>query len=455
MTLALPRRHIARELRRAYRLHRDGQLGEAMQLYASVLTHEPTNAMALHYAALIGRHLNDHAKQRGLPTNDEAVMRLMALSVAYAPDNPAAIHNFAKFKHDRGELDDAKQLYETAVALDPTQGESWTNLGNVWGELGNRLRAEACWLRALECPSSLADARFNLSFLRLMKGDFARGWAEYECRWDSPTFRHGYGRPELTAPKWDGAPITGTLLLHQEQGAGDAIWMWRYVPLIRARVGRLVIEVIPGLASLFRAFFPDVEVIARGDARQPIPPHDAQLAMLSLPSVFGTTLETIPECVPVPAELASIRPESGRIGLCWRGSTTHTNDRIRSIPFEATWPLLDEPGLTWQSLQFGWDTSPPLDQCPPGDFLETACAIARCSLVISCDTSTAHLAASMGVSTWILLPFSAEWRWLEDRIDSPWYPSAVLHRQAIAGDWLELTRRLAPMLAAAARRGDA
>jgi hypothetical protein len=168
--------------------------------------------------------------------------------------------------------------------------------------------------------------------------------------------------------------------------------------------------------------------------------------MMSLPFVFGTTLETVPPPAPFQANGGSIQAEPGRIGLCWRGSTTHTNDRVRSMPFEATFPLLDVPGLTWQSLQFGYETSAPLDSCPLGDFLDTARAIARCSLVVTVDTSVAHLAGAMGVPTWVMLPFAAEWRWLQDRSDSPWYPSATLLRQRHAGDWNELTEWAATML---------
>jgi hypothetical protein len=148
------------------------------------------------------------------------------------------------------------------------------------------------------------------------------------------------------------------------------------------------------------------------------------------------------------AQFPPIQPEPGRIGLCWRGSTSHPNDLIRSMPFERCFPLLDVPGLAWQSLQFGYETSPPMDPLPVGDFLETARQIARCSLVITVDTSVAHLAGTMGVPTWLLLPFVAEWRWMLDRNDTPWYPGMVLSRQSAAGDWKELVARVAEQLVA-------
>src|SRR6185503_427461 len=255
-----------------------------------------------------------------------------------------------------------------------------------------------------------------------------------------------HGRKDLTAPLWDGTEMPGALYLHLEQGIGDFIQMTRYVPLVQERVGRVVIEVIPALVPLARVMFPETEIATKGEAP---PAHAAQLPMFSLPHLFRTTLENIPDPVPFlvnSAENLPIQAEPGRIGLCWKGSATHPNDLVRSMPFEACFPLPDLSGLTWQSLQFGYDTSPPLDQMPVGDFLETARQIARCSLVITVDTSVAHLAGCMGVPTWILLPYIAEWRWLQGRDDTPWYRSAKLWRQKEAGNWGELVQRLASAL---------
>lgn len=444
--LAIPARANKR-FRRALELHRGGRIFDALPIYVELLEQFPKHPALLHYVALLGRQLYDRARHR--KEASDAAVRLMLLAVEGSPDNAGAVHNLAKLHHDRGEIDAAKACYEAAVALDPAQGESWTNLGNVYGELGNRMRAESCWLRALECPIAASDAAYNLSFLRLLKGNYAEGWPLYEHRFQSPGFAVDYGRPDLTRPKWSGAPVR-TLYVHQEQGAGDALMMARYIPLAEARADHVIVEVIPGLVSLFAATFPDLEIVARGDRP---PSHDAQVSLLSMPAVFGSTLTDLPPPASFRAGIGSIGPEPGRIGLCWRGSPGHTNDRIRSMPFEALAPLLTTPGYAWQSLQFGYDvTAPvdgiPVDPCPAGDFLETARAIARCETVITVDTSIAHLAGSMGVDTWILLPFSAEWRWLQDREDSPWYPgTARLWRQARAGDWVALATRVAAELA--------
>lgn len=143
-------------LQEAYAAHKAGDLVRALELYTKVLHAEPRNAAALHYVALIAADLNKLRKAAGRSTVEDEAMRLMAAAIAHAPENAGGVHNFAKFKHDRGELEDARQLYETAVAKKPDQGESWTNLGNVYGDLGDRARAEECWNRSLECPQGNA-----------------------------------------------------------------------------------------------------------------------------------------------------------------------------------------------------------------------------------------------------------------------------------------------------------
>jgi len=424
-------------LQKGYRAHQRGDVATALRCYRRVLDENAYNPIALHYAALAGFQINQYARQEKKPAADDEVMRMMALSVAYAPDNAAAVHNFAKFKHDRGELGEARTLYLNALELNNQLAESWTNLGNVCGELGDRAAAEECWNRALACPASpAAEARFNISMLKLLRGEYDEGWADYECRWGCAGFRIGYGRPEIKGARWDGSPVDGTLLLHGEQGAGDVIMMARYIPLAQQLVTKVIVEVFPSLVEYVRATFPGVEVVEKGGE---IPGHHVQLPMMSLPAVFRTSLATIPR--PIPAKLDGIRPESGRIGVCWKGSPTHPNDRTRSVPFESVEQLLELPGVTWQSLQYG-ESPAPLQALEAADYLDTARAIARCELVITVDTSVAHLAGSLGVETWLLLPYVSEWRWLQDRTDSPWYPTMYLWRQAKAGDWGELLARV-------------
>lgn len=405
-----------------------------------------------HDCALIARHLAEGTERGRDPEVADAIVRGFAHAIAVDPRNPINHHNLAGWLDYLGRDAEAGEQYRAALQLNQHQWESWVSWGHSCGRLGDRESAEQCWQNAFKVTDA-DDAqrgpqrRWGMAMLRLLKGEYIRGWDDYEARLTFPPYVERHGRPDLTAPRWDGAEMSGTLYLHGEQGAGDQIMTARYIPIVRSRVGRIVIEVVRSMIPLFEVMFPGVELVAKGDVA---PPHDAQLPMFSLPYICGAALENIPDPVPFPvcsAENVPIQPEPGRIGLCWRGSATHPNDLIRSMPFEATFPLLDLPGLAWQSLQFGYETSPPLDPMPVGDFLDTARQIARCSLIITVDTSIAHLAGVMGVPVWILLPFSAEWRWLQDRDDSPWYPSARLWRQSTAGDWRGLVGRVATELA--------
>jgi tetratricopeptide (TPR) repeat protein len=408
-----------------------------------------------HDIALIARHLAEGTQKGRDPEVADAIIKGFAHAIAVAPHNPINYHNLAGYEDYLGKDREACLHYELALRMAPHQWESWVSWGHALGRLGDLDGAEQCWSNALAINDALdlqkRERRWAIAMTRLMKGDYLRGWDDYEGRLTFPPYLDKHGRSDLKMPFWDGEPMTGTLYLHLEQGIGDALQMTRYVPWVKARVGRLVIEVIKGLVSLFQEMFPDVEIATKGETP---PAHDAQLPMFSLPHLFGTTLENIPDPVRFvvkSAENVPILREKGRIGLCWKGSATHPNDLIRSMPFEECAPLLDLQQFTWQSLQYGYEVSAPLEMMPLGDFLETARQIGRCSLVITVDTSTAHLAGMMGVPTWILLPHIAEWRWLQNRDDSPWYPSMKLWRQSKPGDWGELVARVANALETSTR----
>lgn len=465
-----------RLFRRGMELHKRGAILDALRVYGAIIAAHPGYAPALHHAALATQQVRRHARAKGIEYDDGAAFRLFVAAIdhaneiaqkaaATAPDaflgsgNPfaharlahaAMVHNFAKFQQDRGALDGpagARALYEAAIGLNPDLSEAWTNLGNVYGELGNRLRSDAAFARALQCPAVEAETVFNLSFLRIMKGDFEQGWRDYEARWACPEFLLSYGRPDLTAPRWNGEQFDGTLYLHGEQGAGDVIMMARYIPQVLERCrGGLYVEVLEGLVSYFRETFivsmDRMIVVPRGGE---IPPHDAQLPMMSLPAVCGTSIATIP--APVPTRFHGIRSDPRKIGVCWKGSATHVNDRNRSMPTAELAPLLALEGYTWQSLQFGVDDVAGLQPLISTDYLDTAREIASCGLVITVDTSVAHLAATLGVETWILLPHHAEWRWMQDRDNTPWYPSAKLWRQQQPGSWANTVIRLRTALA--------
>jgi hypothetical protein len=241
---------------------------------------------------------------------------------------------------------------------------------------------------------------------------------------------------------------------------------WRYAALAAARGANVVVEVQPPLKSVLAGVDGVSEVVAEGD---PLPPHDLRCPMLSLPLAFGTTLATIPNRVPyiaaAPERIAKWRAllPSGkaRIGLVWAGNRGHHNNRNRSIALERLLPLLAVPGIDWVALQTEIDgpDRAVLDAHPDitnlgdalSDFGDTAAVMAALDLVVSVDTAAAHLAGAMAKPVWILLPFSPDWRWLTDRRDSPWYPTARLFRQRAAGDWSSVISEVVRELPAVAR----
>lgn len=312
--------------------------------------------------------------------------------------------------------------------------------------------------RALfQCPDNVA-ARVNLAKLLLLQGDFIAGWHAFEWRWRQP---ETILRPRPVAGRlWTGEPIEGaSILLHAEQGYGDAIQFVRYVPLVAAAGGRVILEVPRPLSRLMRSAAGPVEMIERGE---PAPRTAWHCPLMSLPFVFGTTPATIPRTVPylrAPAPEAEawssrLRGPGLRIGIVWAGSPAHRNDRRRSLPPALLTPLSEIGGATFVSLQKteadAFADGLPFPCVNAGaelsDFAVTAGIVDSLDVVVSVDTAVAHLAGALGKPVWILLPFAGEYRWLLDREDSPWYPTARLFRQPAPGDWVSVITRVAQEL---------
>jgi hypothetical protein len=295
----------------------------------------------------------------------------------------------------------------------------------------------------------------------LQLGDFAAGAAEYEWR-----LRPGRGAalPSLERPLWDGRPLPSkTILLRTEQGLGDAIQFVRYAPLVRARCGRVLLQCPPELSLLF-ATTPGIDQVVTTD--EALPAFDAQAPLMSLMRILETRLESIPAEVPYlaadPERVATLRARLGsakalKVGLVWAGNPNFKGDRDRSLTsLSLLEPLLGVEGVSFFSLQKGErtgeiaalglserivDLAPALD-----DFADTAAAISQLDLVISTCTSVPHLAGAMARPVWTLLAFAADWRWLLDREDSPWYPTMRLFRQRARGDWPGVIARVADEL---------
>jgi hypothetical protein len=282
----------------------------------------------------------------------------------------------------------------------------------------------------------------------LAAGEMAEGWKEYEWRWRTPLMFAV--RRRFTQPAWDGGG-GGTLLIHAEQGLGDTLQFCRYATLAAARGARVILEVQAPLVRLLRSLPGAGAVIARGEA---LPDFDVHAHMLSLPHIFGTTLETISAATPYltadPADSETMRIRLGqktglRVGLVWAGNSYASVpemaavDRRRSLAPEHLAPLLDIPEIDFISLQKGgkapaaFGLTDFMDEMR--DFADTAALVENLDLVISVDTSVAHLAGALGKPVWLLNRFDAEWRWLDGRTDSPWYPGMRIFRQDKPGDW--------------------
>ena len=351
-----------------------------------------------------------------------------------------------------------------AVAQRPELPLVHTNLGTAFQALNASNEALACYEAALAVAPDDPLAHFNRAISWLTIGDYRRGWPEFEWRWRCSQF---FGRSLVDDPRrWDGSPLAGrTLLVYTEQGLGDAIQMLRFVPAIRAAGGRVVVRCGPTLATLLREAAIADAVVTEDD---PLPAIDVHAAVMSLPWLLRVTLEGLPGATPYlsvgAARRAAWRERLARIpgrrlGVCWKGNPTHPRDGQRSIGvgwFEQMAPRLDDvtlvsllhekPATDVPGAAIRWLTDV---HEGPIDLADVAAALLSLDGVVTVDTVIAHLAGALGVRVWILLPFFADWRWMLDRPDTPWYPTARLIRQPRRGDWVRVFQSVTAELASA------
>ncbi len=389
--------------------------------------------------------------------------------LAAAPGHVEALGNRGNALLKLNRVAEALAAYDAALRRAPSNSELLTNRAVALRRLDRPQEALLSVATALKLKPGFAQARFVESVARLTLGDFAAGWQSYEARWQVGWLK-SQGR-DFAAPLWLGKePLAGkTLLLHAEQGLGDTIQFARYAQLLAARGANVVLEVQAPLVRLLSRLQGVAAVVAR---QAPLPRYDFHCPLLSLPLACGTTLQTIPADVPyiVPddADVAAWRarlPQGRpRVGLVWSGERAHDNDLNRSMRLSTLAPLLDVPGVTFVSLQHEVrEVDAPLLQSRADvrnigpdftDFVDTAAVIASLDAVIAVDTAVAHLTGAMGKSLCLLLPFAADFRWLRERKDSPWYPSARLYRQPQFGDWDSVVERLRHDLRAGSARHE-
>jgi tetratricopeptide (TPR) repeat protein len=386
------------------------------------------------------------------------------LALALRPDDPDALNNRGNALAGLNRFDEAIASYDRALAIRPDDATALSNRGNALVELKDFDAALASFRHAQRLRPDYGDAHYNEAGCRLLIGDYEEGWRKYE--WRSKT-RHGERTMrKLARPLWLGKEdLAGrTILVHADSGFGDTLQFCRYVRSLAARGAHVIFEVQPALKRLMAEGTGARLVVARGE---PLPDFDLHCPLLSLPLAFATSVTTIPPPpppLPVPAQpardwearLPPRKPPSGqqlRVGICWSGNPLQGDDKNRSMTLDAMGPLFELP-IQLVSLQkevrphdraflvahgarfphFGADLS---------DFLETAALASRMDLVVSVDTSVAHLACALGLRTWIPLAFRPDWRWLADGDRCPWYPQARLFRQSRRGDWAEVIARVA------------
>ncbi len=427
-------------------LQNSGRLREAIEAYRQEIARTPDHVEA---------HSNLGAALKELGELDQAIIAYRrALDIQ---PNRAEVHNnLANALKETGRLDEAIVAYRHAIALKYDFAEAHGNLADALARKGLVSEAIDACRAAVGLQPGSADMHWDLAFYLLLLGRFEEGWKEFEWRLERNGGRLKRSFPQ---PRWNGEDPRGkTVLLFAEGGFGDAIQFVRYATLVCHRGARVLLECQPTLVRLLQSVKGISQVVAAGDA---LPAFDWQIPLQSLPMIFNTILDSVPADVPYispPPELATewARRLAGdttfKVGLAWAGSAVNNDKRSRFLA-ELT-PLGEVEGVTFYSLQKGL----PADQATPAgmrlqriadplaDFADSAALVSNLDLVISVDTSVAHLAGALGKRVWVLIPKEAEFRWMLDRTDSPWYPTMRLFRQRTDSDWLGVSQDMATQL---------
>lgn len=439
--------------------------------FSEVLDYKALRAGALHMLGVIALHkeknhravvLFREAERAGLSSSEfltnfsislrrtgkiEDALALLRRAIAQKPTAEAHL-SLGNVLRDECRWEESLANYQEALKLKPDLSKAHRGMGNLMRDTHRGEESLAAFERARAIEPDDHDLILDHAHAKLFVGDFLGGFRDYEARWGSKEMKARL----FDVPRWDGSPVPDkTVMIHGEQGFGDNIQFVRFIGDAARRVGKLILEVRGPLLTLFHTldFGVPVEIVEQGRER---PAFDLEMPMMSLPMAFATTAETLPP--PARFNIAAERiaawrerlPKTGmKVGLIWQGNPKARADQGRSPPLSELAPLMDVPGVTYVSLQKS-DGLDQIDSTPfagkmvvpgqaLGDFAETAAAILALDLVISSCTATLHLAASLGVPVFGMLKYHADWRWLNEREDSPWYPSLKLFRQQTVFDW--------------------
>jgi tetratricopeptide (TPR) repeat protein len=434
-----------------------GQLSEAESCYRSALQVNPQHFPALYNLG------NVLSAQKRLAEAVGCYRQALTLQ----PGNPGALINLGNALQLQGDLNEAESCFEqglSAVAeTAPEAAGALSNLGKVRAAQARLEAAVVDFRRAVGLQPNYADAHFGLGLSLLGLGQWEEGWREYEWRWRTVNFSHpDYAQNHA----WDGGELNGrAVVLYFEQGLGDTLQFVRYAPLVKARGGHVVVHCQGPLVPLLRGVRGIDEFVGPGYT---LPADYCAASLLSLPRLFGTTLDSVPADIPY-LHADDVRrsrwrrwleQHSGRkVAVCWQGSPLHADNSRRSTSPLSLVPLAQVPGVRLVSVQVGDDSNPQVDSAdlgllnpglvpdPGGEsFLDLAALLCEVELVITVDTAVAHLAGALGVPVWLALAYKPDWRWLLHREDTPWYSTARLFRQDHPGEWDPVFDRMAQAL---------
>lgn len=423
-----------------------GKLEESVASYEVALTMNP---------ALAEAHCNLANALRRSGETERALLSVKR-ALELKPELPEAHNVLGVIWRERRRLSDALLEFVRASQLRPDYAEAMNNAGSVLEQLGRFDEATNYFEHAIGIRENEPVFHVNMAHNLLLRGEYPRGWAEHEWRRRIPT---NPASRSFKQPQWQGGDLSGqTILLHAEESISDTIQFARYVPLVAERGARVIVECQADVAPIIRRIRGTAEVLVQGQA---LPEFDVHSPLLTLPLVFGTTVETIPQSMPyitadeqqVSSWSAKLPPrdtagKSLRVGVVWAGNPRHKDDRARSCPPALLDALGAVDGVGFFSLQKDMDSaalpSLQLVDVTAGlqDFTDLAALTANLDLIIAVDTPVAHLAGAMGKAVWLMVPFQPHWRWLLRREDSPWYPGFRLFRQSIAGDWPGVVERV-------------
>ncbi len=385
---------------------------------------------------------------------ENAYRRMLSLS----PDDAQSLYNLGNLKFQQDDFKEAEDLLRQATRVEPSWSDPWVNLGMALSHQGRYADAEQCYGEALRLNPENAEAHWNRALILLLNGNYREGWPEYEWRFKRDKWQsfYPYRHP---VPRWNGDVFKGQrLLVHDEQGLGDTLQFLRYLPMVKALGGKVIFETKAKLLPLLKDATGADEVVSRSPAGKLNVDYDLYIPLLSLPAIFGTLMQTVPDHIPylftdnnlVNRWAAKLAPLNGlKIGICWQGNPAYGADRQRSVPLRHFVTLAKMEKVRLISLQkiHGLEQ---LRQLPgdveildlgrelddhTGVFMDTAAVMRNLDLIITSDTAIPHLAGALGVPVWLLLPHVPDWRWGLNGDSYPWYPTMRVFRQHMPGDW--------------------